>query len=298
MKDQSGAETIPGTGSSRSPMEVIPVSDALGAEIRGVDLSQPLEPETIAAIKATWAEHLVLLFRGQQLAEAQHLQFSRHIGTLTEPNASGLHPKGHPEILLVSNFDPDGNPTDRVLGHGEALWHSDMTYLEEPPAGSCLYGREIPPQGGNTCFCNMYLAYETLDPELRERVSSMRAIHDASRNSAGALRGGFSPESDPRKTPGPRHPIVRMHPLTGRKVLYLGRRAYSYVVGLDLEESEALLDRLWAHATQEKFSWCHEWRVGDLILWDNRCVMHRRDAFDNSYRRVMHRTQFFGEQLL
>lgn len=294
MKDNR--QQVAGGRAGAGLIEVLPVSEALGAEIRGVDLSQALDPETVAAIKAAWAEHLVLLFRDQQLTEEQHIRFSGYLGELIVPNVSGLTARENPEILLVSNMDSDGELSDKSLGNAEALWHSDMTYMEDPPAGSCLYGRNIPPEGGNTCFCNMYSACEELDPDLRERVSGMRAIHDASRNSAGGLRDGYKPESDPRKTPGPQHPIVRTHPVTGREVLYLGRRAFSYAVGLELDESEELLEQLWGHATQQKFAWCHEWRVGDVIVWDNRCVLHRREPFDNSFQRVMHRTQFMGEQ--
>lgn len=277
-------------------VEVVPLSEALGAEIRGVDLSQDLDAATLGAIREAWAAHQVLRFRGQRLSEASHLAFTAHMGGVMPPNSSSMTPTGHPEILLVSNLGPDGQPTDLGLGSGEAVWHSDMTYMDEPPAGSCLYAREIPPAGGNTCFNNMYTAYQTLEPELREEVRALRIIHDTSRNSAGRLREGAEPVSDPNNAPGPRHPIVRTHPFTGRKALYLGRRAFSYVEGYALEQSEALLDRLWAHATQDQFAWCHEWQVGDMIMWDNRCVMHRRDPFDASQRRVMHRTQIRGEQ--
>jgi taurine dioxygenase len=142
----------------------------------------------------------------------------------------------------------------------------------------------------------MYLAYETLAPELRRRIEGRMCRHDASRNSAGELRRGFVDASDPSQTVGAEHPIVRTHPVTGRKALFLGRRRNAYIPGLPLAESEALLDALWAHATQEKFSWYQQWQKGDLILWDNRAVMHRRDAFDPATRRIMHRTQIKGDR--
>jgi taurine dioxygenase len=161
---------------------------------------------------------------------------------------------------------------------------------------SALYSLEAPPSGGDTGFCNMYLAYETLAPELRAQIEGRQCRHDASRNSAGELRRGFVDAPDPSQTVGAEHPIVRTHPVTGRKALFLGRRRNAYIPGLPLAESEALLDALWAHATKPEFSWYQQWRKGDLILWDNRAVMHRRDAFDPATRRVMHRTQIKGDR--
>jgi taurine dioxygenase len=169
-----------------------------------------------------------------------------------------------------------------------------MTYNELPPKGSCLFSVEIPPTGGNTYFANMYLAYENLPPELRRRADSLKCVHDASRNSAGELCQGFEDITDPRKTVGASHPVVAIHPVIGRKCLFLGRRRNAYLVGLSLEESEALLDQLWAHATEPDLWWRQEWQIGDAVLWDNRCTMHRRDAFDANSRRVMYRTQISG----
>jgi taurine dioxygenase len=142
----------------------------------------------------------------------------------------------------------------------------------------------------------MYLAYETLPEELRRRVEGRLCRHDASRNSAGELRRGFTEVSDPRQAPGADHPIIRTHPVTGRKAIFLGRRRNAYIQGLALEESEQLLDALWAHATRSELTWYQQWRVGDLVLWDNRCVMHRRDEFDPNSRRLMHRSQIKGDQ--
>jgi len=159
-----------------------------------------------------------------------------------------------------------------------------------------LYGIEVPPDGGNTSFANMYAAYESLDAATQQRLAGLVCIHDASRNSVGELRRGFVDVSDATQTIGARHPIVRTHPVTHRKCLFLGRRRAAYIVGLPLADSEALLDRLWAHATQPTLCWTQVWRAGDVVIWDNRCVLHRRDDFDDSYRRVMHRTQICGER--
>ena len=184
------------------------------------------------------------------------------------------------------------------LGSYELVWHTDMSYNPLPPRASLLYALEVPPDGGNTGFLNMYAAYETLPDELKRAIEGKICIHDSSRNSAGELRKGFQRTLDVRQTPGAVHPLVRLHPVSKRKALFLGRRPGAYIHGLSVEQSEKLLDAVWAHATQEGFAWYQKWRVGDLVLWDNRCVMHRRDAFDESRRRLMHRTQIVGETVL
>jgi taurine dioxygenase len=158
-----------------------------------------------------------------------------------------------------------------------------------------LYAIEIPPLGGNTGFCNMYAAYEAMPAELRRRVEGLTLKHDGTYNSGGYVRAGVTPTDDPRRSPGTSHPIVCTHPETHRRVLYLGRRRNAYIDGLPLAESEALLDELWSHATRPELAWYNEWRVGDVVLWDNRCTMHRRDPFDPEARRILHRTQIKGE---
>lgn len=274
-------------------MQVEKLAEALGAEIRGVDLSQPIAPQLFARIRAAWLEHMVLRFRGQQLTEGQLLAFSRNFGELDPP---GPNPLGrpflpdHPEMNVISNIKGGGVPIGG-LGDGEAIWHADMTYVERPPMAAILYAIEIPPAGGDTYWANMVLAYATLPAALKRRVEGLEAVHDATYNSAGAMRNGYKEVTDPRTAPGARHPLVRTHPETERRSLFLGRRRNSYIVGLELEESERLLDELWRHATQPKFTWRQQWRVGDVMVWDNRCTLHRRDAFDPGARRLLHRTQ-------
>jgi taurine dioxygenase len=191
---------------------------------------------------------------------------------------------------VIENGRPIGG-----LGAGEAVWHADMTYVEVPPKAAVLHALEIPPEGGgNTYFADMFAAYEALPRELKQAVEGKRCVHDASRNSAGLLRKGYSEVRDVRETVGATHPIVRTDPRSGRRGLFLGRRPNSYVVGLQIAESEALLDAIWAHATQSRFTMCHTWRVGDLLMWNNPAVLHRRDSFDENARRVMHRTQIKG----
>jgi taurine dioxygenase len=281
----------------KQEVRVRPTGAALAADIEGVDLAGALSPETMAAIKAAWGDYLVLRFRGQSLSDDDLMRFSRHLGELDWAPVAAANdaPEGREYIMVVSNVIENGQAIGQ-LGAYEAIWHTDMSYIAEPPMASALYSLEVPPSGGDTGFCNMYLALETLPAGLRREVEGRVCRHDASRNAAGELRRGYVGAPDASQTVGADHPIVRTHPATGRKALFLGRRRNAYVPGLSLAASEALLDALWEHATQDRFTWYQQWRVGDLILWDNRAVMHRRDAFDPAARRVMHRTQIKGDR--
>lgn len=273
-----------------------PMDAALGAVVENVDLSRPLDKAGFGVIRRALDTHLVLLFRGQSLSDQNLVDFSRLFGELDPPAANPygetLH-KVHPEINVISNVRVDGKPIGN-LGAGEAVWHADMTYLDNPPKAAVLYSLEIPDAGGATYFANMFAAYEALDDDMKRWIEGKVAIHDAAHNSAGMLRKGYTEVEDVRETPGARHPLVRTQPETGRKALFLGRRPRSYVPGLSVEESDALLDALWAHAAQERFAIRHDWRIGDALMWSNLWVLHRRDAFDDGARRVMHRTQIRG----
>ena len=272
-----------------------PLAPALGAEVRDVDLSVTLLDETVAAIRAAWLDHLVLVFRGQKLSDAALVAFSKRLGDLdTVPGWEPFSPDGFPEVLTISNVT-QGDTAIGVLGDGEAAWHSDMTYLDRPPPASILYGLETPPEGGDTCYMSMYAALDGLPADLRREITGKTLNHDSSYDSSGELRSTHDPVRDVSDAPGARHPIISAHPETGRAALYLGRRLNAYVVGEALADSEALLDRLWAHCDQEKFTYRHHWQPGDLVMWDNRCTMHRRDPFDSAARRVMHRTQIKGD---
>jgi len=270
---------------------------ALGAEVIGVDL-RALDDETFAAIHQAWLDHQVLLFRDLQLTDDDLVAVSRRFGDLDEApvqETGRRFVEGHPEIYVVSNVVQDGMAIGS-LGSGEAVWHTDMSYLPDPPKASALYALEVPPRGGDTSFCSMYAAWEALPAPLQRRVERLRVKHDGTYNSGGYLREGVTPTGDPRTSPGTFHPLVYPHPETGRRALYLGRRRNAYIEGLSLDDSDALLDEIWAHATRESLTWRHQWRAGDLVLWDNRCTMHRRDAFDPAARRVMHRTQIKGDR--
>jgi len=240
----------------------------------------------------------VLLIRGQQLTDQDLIAFSRRLGDLDWApiqETGRRFVEGLPEIYIVSNVKVNGEPIGS-LGDGEAVWHTDMSYLDVPPKASMLYALEVPPTGGNTSFCTMYGVYEALPTQLKERIAGLKIKHDGTYNSGGYVRQGVTPTDDPLTSPGAIHPLVCRHPDTGRRMLYLGRRRNAYLVGLELAESEALLNELWRFVDRPEFAWEHVWRVGDLVLWDNRCTMHRRDAFDPGSRRVMHRTQVKGEQ--
>jgi taurine dioxygenase len=281
---------------SVSAVEVIPSGKALGAEIRGVDLRK-ITNDDFAAIHQAWLDHLALLFRGQQLTDADLISFSQRFGGLDYApvqETGRRFVEGHPEIYVVSNVMDNGVPIGS-LGAGEATWHTDMSYLVDPPKASMLYALEVPPSGGNTYFSSMYAVYESLPDELKRRIEGLELKHDGTYNSGGYVRQGVNAVDDPVTSPGTYHPLVCRHPETRRRLLYLGRRRNAYIKGLSLADSEALLDQLWSYATRDEISWYNEWRVGDLVMWDNRCTMHRRDPFDASSRRVMHRTQIKGE---
>jgi len=270
----------------------------LGAEIPNIDLKR-LREEDFAAIHRAWLDHLVVWFRGQQLTDDDLIAFSRRFGELDWApiqETGRRFVEGHPEIYVVSNVIENGVPIGS-LGAGEAVWHTDMSYLERPPKASLLYALEVPVRGGNTYFCNMYAAYESLPDSLRRRISCLTLKHDGTYNSGGYVRQGVDAVDDPVISPGVYHPLVCTHPETGRRALYLGRRRNAYLGGLPLPESEALLDELWSYVDREENVWGHEWRVGDVVLWDNRCTMHRRDPFDAALRRVLHRTQIQGEMV-
>lgn len=278
----------------------IPFNACLGADIEGVDLSN-LDDAGFAFLSDALETHHVVRLRGQKLSDPDLITFASWFGDLDPPGPSPygrpIHPT-HPELNVVTNLKDEGGIPLGNLSNGEAVWHADITCRVKPPKASALYALEVPPEGGDTYFADMFAAYAALDDGLKQRIAALHAIHDEAHNSIGMLRHGFEEVTDVRDTPGARHPLVRRHPVTGAKCLFLGRRPYSYIVGLDLDESEELLDALWAHATQPQFTCSVQWRVGDLVLWDNLSVLHRRDSFDDTYRRLMHRAQIKGTEAI
>ena len=287
-------------------MNVIPTGRALGAEITGIDLSKDVSASQREFIFNAWTENLVLLFREQRLSFADLLRLRELFGPPGQAanQLLGLGRKKYlpdevpDDITIISNIvDAEGKPLG-ALGDGEAFWHTDSSFTEKPISASLLHAIEVTEEGGETAFLNMYKAYEEMPADLAARIDGKYVNHSKVHNSAGVRRPEFADVTDPSKAPGVKHPIVRTHPVTGRKCLYLGRRLNSYIFDLSLDESEALLDEIWAHACQDKYVWQHKWRVGDLLVWDNRCTMHHRNAFAPNARRLMHKSTSAGEAVV
>lgn len=289
-------------------LEVHPFAAGCGADITGVDIREPLSAADRDAIRKAWLANLVLRFRGAPMTDAQHMAFTRQFGELefnpakliemkygVNTQTDGRKSEIRPEISVISNIIEDGKAIGG-LGDGEAFWHTDLSFVDVPPAASLLRSLECPPPsaGGATSFLNCYSAYDDLPEATKKRIDGLTMVHAATHSSGGKAHKGFETVEDVSKVPGARQPMVRTHPETGKKSLFLGRRINAYVPGLPVAESEALLDELWAHMVQDRYTWTQEWQVGDLVWWDNRCAMHRRDAFDPSTRRLMHRTQLKG----
>jgi taurine dioxygenase len=279
-------------------MKLINSVKSLGGKIVDLDISNKLTQDQINFINQSWDERLVLVFKKQNLDDYKLINFSKYFGELDPP---GPNPYGitflpeFPEINVISNVKNEQGTPIGNLGDGEAVWHADMTYLQLPPKAGILYALEVPKNQGNTHFANMELAYSELPSRLKDKIDGKILIHDSAHNSAGMLRKGYSEVDNPSDTPGSRHPMVITDKNTNKKLLFLGRRPHAYIIGLELEESENLLNEIWEHATQDKFTWTQQWEKGDLLMWKNLNVLHKRDAFDPNTRRVMHRTQIKGE---
>ena len=270
------------------------VGQSFVAEVMDVDLGRISDSEFRVLYKA-WLEFGVLRIRGQSLNDGELQRFSNRFGPLEEIPYGKISEEEKQKIknryvTVISNIEVDGKPIGG-LGNKEATWHSDMTYIENPPPASILMSLEVPELGGDTHFSDQKAAYLSLPNELVSRIESLSIKHNAAHTSVGDLRRGFDPIKDPREAPGAIHPIVRMHDETQEKMLYLGRRELAYVVGFALEESEQLLNEVWRYAAMSENVWTQQWEIGDVIIWDNRRVLHRRDGFDQSQRRLMKRCQ-------
>ena len=276
-------------------MRSVPFAGAsFGADIVDVDLSSLGDAE-FPAIYAAWLDRAVLRIRGQRLDDDTLMDFSRRFGPLEYApygriTKEELAKFANPYLATISNIVVDGRPIGG-LGAAEAAWHTDMSYIEHPPTASILYAVEVPEEGGATHFCNMIGALQSLPPKLARRARGSRLKHDSAHDSIGMLRRGHHDVDDPRDAPGAYHPMVLRHPETGIDALYLGRRQDASVEGLARAESEAFLDAVWRYVALEGDNWTQEWEVGDVVVWDNRSVMHRRAAFDPAARRLMRRAQ-------
>ncbi len=273
--------------------------NGVAADIEGFDFAD-YDERDIAAVRETWLTHGVIRFRETRITDQQHVAFSRHFGAFV------IHPKQHqegghptvPEILVLSNVMKDGKPIG-ALGNSEATWHTDTWFYERPPAGAILRAIELPPSGGDTYFLSTYHAYEALPETLRSVVTGRQIFFQNVYDKTGRLRHGkVEPRSkDFREWGGIVHPLVRTHGDSGRKALYLGGTIEKvWIVGMPLDESEDLLAQLWRHTTSTDRIFKQRWGKGDIVMWDNRCIMHRRDLFDPQTIRIMHRTTTAGER--
>lgn len=275
-------------------LEIQPIKAGFVAEVKSADVRN-LSDAAFEQIYSAWLQYGVLRLRNQKIDEGELQAFSARFGPLEEIPFGRMSEADKAKVknryvTQLSNILVDGKPIGG-LGNAEASWHSDMTYVEIPPPASILLGVEIPPAGGDTYFADQLTAYEALPEDLRIRITDLTIKHDAAHTSIGKLRPGFEPFDDPRDAPGAVHPIVRTHDETGAKVLYLGRREWAYIPGLSLEDSERLLDEIWQYAALPENVWQQQWQPYDLIIWDNRRVLHRRDDFDPQSRRLMKRCQ-------
>jgi taurine dioxygenase len=273
-----------------------PLSPVIGMEVRGVDLARPMSPETVERLTDELSRHSILLFRDQELSPEQHIACSRFFGELEPHVANQFNLPAHPEIFVVSNVVENG----REIGArgGARHWHSDYSYRELPSLGSLFYCLEAPPEGGQTQFASMYAAYERLSKERQKFLEGARAVHDY--NHYWTTYTSHRPpltEKQKAQVPPVAHPALRTHPVSGRSALYLCQHVVSHFEGMGYDESQKIVEEVVDAATDERFVYTHEWRVGDVLFWDNRSSMHRVMPFDEeAHRRRMHRTTITGDR--
>ena len=286
--------------------EVVPMPAALGAEVRGLDLKQ-LDDASFKRLREVWLHHVLLVIKDQTLTADDLVKLVNRFGTPV--SSSGLHQRNleertanqlynlPPEVTVVTNLRQDGKPVG-ILGDGEIAWHSDFSFKERPTAARMLVAMEVPlrDKGGNTQFLNAYAAYDALPLDYKKRLVGKTIKQGNIVDTAMKLRPGASLQDDIRYTPGPSHPVISTHPETGCNHLFLGRRHAAYVNGMTPEDSEAFLNELWAYGTQERFMYTHRWSKGDVVVWDNRATVHRREGFDPDSRRVLYAAQVEGHR--
>jgi taurine dioxygenase len=266
------------------------LSPALGLEILDVDLSEPMTETLARQLQNAWHEGLVILLRNQKLTEEDQVRFAECFGPPAKLHTQ-RHIRNHPAVMLISNIRENGELIG-ALPDGEMHFHTDQCHQERPAKASMLYAIEIPSQGGNTLFANAYMAYETLPADVKRRIEGRKAVNGYDYDAAATKRGTRLKEGVPHYA----HPVVRTHPATGRKALYVNRLMTVSIEGLPDEESDELLDFLFDHQEQRRFVYEHVWRVGDLLMWDNRCTLHARTDFSAQERRLMRRVTILGEK--
>jgi taurine dioxygenase len=262
-----------------STIEVTPLAGSLGAQIRGIDLREPLDDVTMKALRSAFLRYGVLVYPDQDLTPEEHVAFAARWGELHMMPIGNL--EGHPHVIVV---EPEGSKAGRT-----DTWHSDVSFQEEPPAISFLFARLLPGAGGDTMFANQYLAYDSLTPAMRQLLDGLRAVHTG----AIFLRLAGADES---AAPTAVHPVVRTHPETGRRALYVNAVFTSHFDGMTVEESQPLLQWLYAHCSQPNLTFRHRWSTGDLVMWDNRCVQHYAIHDYGDENRVMHRVTVLGDR--
>ena len=267
-----------------------PLSAALGAEIIGIDLRQEIGDDVFAQIRDAWHQNLVILLRDQKLSEEEQVRFAAKFGPPAQIHTKQFV-RNHPAVMLVSNVREDGKPIG-ALPDGEMHFHTDQCHQERPAKASMLYALEVPSMGGNTLFANGYRAYETLPPEIKRRIEGRKAVNAYDYDTAATKRGTRLAPSVPSYA----HPVVRTHPATGRKALYVNRLMTVRIEGLPVQESDELLAILFDHQERREFIYEHVWRPGDLLIWDNRCTLHARTDFSPNERRLMRRVTILGEK--
>jgi len=272
-------------------IQVKPVSPAIGAEVSGVDLSQPLSDAEFRQIEQAWHDGLILLFHGQHLEEEEQVRFAERFGPLAGVLNKHTGRGHHSSVMYISNIRENGQLIG-ALPDGEMFFHSDQCYVEQPAMATMLYAMEIPSKGANTLFANMVKAYDTLPAELKKKLEGLKAENVYDYEASGTTRGSKIKEGVKHFA----HPVFRTHPVTGRKALYVNRLMSDHIVGMPIEESNEILNFLFDHAEKPEFVHAHQWKVGDLILWDNRCSLHARSDFDASERRKLRRITVLGEK--
>jgi taurine dioxygenase len=283
--------TSTGTTRAQTPaFAVRPLSPAIGAEILGVDLRDPIDDALAQKLLDAWHAHCVILLRNQTLTEEDQVRFAERFGPPAKIHTPQFQ-RGHPAVMLISNIREDGKPIG-ALPDGEMHFHTDQCHQEIPAKASMLYAIEVPSVGGNTLFANAYLAYETLPDDIKRRIDGKKALNAYDYDTGATIRGTEVPDGAPSCV----HPVVRTHPATGRKALYVNRLMTRHIEGMPREESDALLNLLFDHQEQRQFVYEHVWRVGDVLMWDNRCTLHARTDFSAAERRLLRRVTILGEK--
>lgn len=277
-----------------SAIEIIPLSDAIGAEIRNVDLREPLTDAAVRTIEQAWYDHVIVLFRDQEITLEQQKSFAANFGEIAvrvrEGTTRAEREMGE-NVMLISNIRENGEQIGK-LPDGEMMFHSDTPYMENPQKATLLYAIEVPTKGGETLFSNSYKVAETLPEDVKRRIAGRKALQIYDYNTDDVPTGNF----DRSKHPHFEHPIFRKHPETGRTSLYVSELMTDEIIGLPEDESRQLLQSLFAHQRRQEFVYAHAWRPGDLLMWDNRCSVHARNDFPGDQRRLLRRITLYDEQ--